>query len=75
MSDAVAQIVAQLDALSQEERADLACAVLSSLEQVDPDAEEAWNQEIRRRVEQIYNGAANGIPAEQVFADWRRLRP
>jgi putative addiction module component (TIGR02574 family) len=75
MSDAVAQIVAQLNALSQEERADLACAVLSSLEQVDPDAEEAWSQELRRRAERISSGAAIGIPAEQVFADWRRQRP
>jgi hypothetical protein len=74
MSDAVAQIVAQLNGLSQEERADLACAVLSSLEQIDPDAEEAWSQELRCRAERIYSGAAIGISAEQVFADWRRQR-
>jgi putative addiction module component (TIGR02574 family) len=74
MSDAVAQIVAQLNALSQEERAELACAVLSSLEQTDPDAEEAWNQELRGRVDRIQNGTTTGIPAEQVFADWRRQR-
>src|SRR5437762_775910 len=46
MSDAVARIVAQLDALSHGERADLACAILSSLEQVDQDAEEVWNEEL-----------------------------
>ncbi|CAN5435736.1 hypothetical protein BH10PLA2_BH10PLA2_33540 [soil metagenome] len=74
MSDAVAQIIAQLTALSHEERAELACAVLSSLEQVDPDADEAWNQELRRRAERIQTGTAIGIPAEQVFADRRRQR-
>ena len=43
MSDAVAQIVAQLNTLSQQERAALAHAVLLSLEPEDPDAEDAWD--------------------------------
>jgi len=74
MSEVVAQIVAQLGALSQQERAELAHAVLLSMEPEDPDAEEAWNQELARRAARIQSGEATGIPAEQVFADWRRGR-
>jgi putative addiction module component (TIGR02574 family) len=74
VTEAVARIVAQLDRLSQEERAELARAVLLSLEPEDPDAEEAWDRELARRVARIRSGEAVGIPAEQVFADWRRDR-
>jgi putative addiction module component (TIGR02574 family) len=75
MSEAVAQIVAQLGGLSLDERAELAHAVLLSLEPEDPGAEEAWNQELARRVARIRSGEAVGIPAEEVFASWRRNRP
>jgi putative addiction module component (TIGR02574 family) len=74
MSEAVAQIVAQLGNLSQQERADLAYAVLLSLEPAEPGAEEAWDRELTRRAERIRKGEAVGVPAEQVFADWRRGR-
>ena len=74
MSEAVAQIVAQISSLSQQERAALAHAVLLSLEPEDPDAEAAWENELARRAGRIRNGEATGIPAEQVFAEWRRGR-
>jgi putative addiction module component (TIGR02574 family) len=74
MSEAVAQIVAQLGTLSQQERAELAHAVLLTLEPEDPGAEEAWNRELARRVADIRSGHAVGVPAEQVIADWRRDR-
>jgi putative addiction module component (TIGR02574 family) len=74
MSEAVAQIVAQLGSLSQQERADLAYSVLLSLEPAEPGAEEAWDRELTRRAERIRSGEAVGVPAEQVFADWRRGR-
>jgi len=75
MTDAVAQIVAQLGGLSQQERAALAQAVLLSLEPEDPDAEAAWDEELVRRADRIRRGEATGIPADQVFAGWRRGRP
>jgi putative addiction module component (TIGR02574 family) len=74
MSEAVAQIVAQLSSLSQQDRAALAHAVLLSLEPDDPDAEEAWDKELVRRAARIRSGEATGIPAEQVFGQWRRGR-
>ena len=71
MTEAVANIVAQLHTLSLPERADLAHAVLRSLEPEDAGAEQAWEEELSRRVERIRNGQAVAKPAEQVFADWR----
>lgn len=74
MSEAVAQILSRLDGLSQEERAEIAYTILQSLEPEDPDAAEAWDHELARRVDRIRSGQAVGIPAEQVFADWRRSK-
>ena len=72
MTEAVTRMVAQLDDLSQEERADLAHAVLLSLEPEEEGVAEAWNRELARRFARIRNGEAVGIPAEQVFSDWRK---
>lgn len=75
MSEAVAQIIAQLGDLSLQERAELAREVWLSLEPEDPDAEEAWKSELARRIARIRSGEATGILTEQVFADWRRNHP
>ena len=72
MSDAVTQILEQTYKLSHEERVEIAHAVLLSLELEDPAAEEAWNEELIRRVAQIERGETVGIPAEQVFEELRR---
>jgi len=67
MSEAVAQILSRLDGLSQAERAEIAYTILQSHEPEDPDAVEAWEQELARRVDRIRSGQAVGIAAEQVF--------
>jgi putative addiction module component (TIGR02574 family) len=69
MTEALTRIVAQLDSLSQDERAELARLVLLSLEPEEPGVDEAWDHELARRVARIRNGEATGIPAEQVLAD------
>jgi putative addiction module component (TIGR02574 family) len=74
MSETVAQIVAQLGGLSHQERVAIAHAALLSFEPEDIDAEEAWDNELVRRAEQIHSGDAVGIPTEQVFAEWRARR-
>jgi putative addiction module component (TIGR02574 family) len=73
MSDAVARIVAMLGGLSQPERAELARAVLLSLESEleGPSAEQPWKAELARWVGRLRSGEAVGVPAEQVFADRR----
>ena len=56
--------------LSDQERAELAHKLLISLDGVpDEGAEEAWDQEIAKRVQKIRDGAAKGRPADQVFRD------
>jgi putative addiction module component (TIGR02574 family) len=54
------------------ERARLAKALIESLDQ-DPEVEAAWEREIRRRVAMVESGEATVIPAEDVFAEARRL--
>ena len=71
MTQAVAQIVAQLESLSQQEKVELAHAVLLSLEPEEPGVEEAWDRELARRAVRIRSGEAVGIPAEEVFAQRR----
>jgi putative addiction module component (TIGR02574 family) len=74
MTEAFTDIVARLDGLSHRERAELAHVVLRSLDAEESDVEEAWNHELDRRIDRIRSGQADGSPAEQVFADWRRNR-
>ena len=60
--------------LTPDERERLAEDLYASLEaDVDPDVEAAWDQEIRRRVDEVERGVAKLIPAEVVFAEARRL--
>lgn len=73
MSDAVKRILVQLDALSQQERAELAHAILHSLESEDPDAAEAWDKELAHRLARLRSGQATEVSAKQVLAGWRHL--
>jgi putative addiction module component (TIGR02574 family) len=59
--------------LPENERAELALSLIESLDgPADPDVEEAWAQEIERRVRQFERGEAELVPAEEVFARIRR---
>jgi len=62
------QIEAEARRLPREERARLAEALIASLDE-DAELEEAWNAEIRRRVEELRSGAVTSLPAEEVFAE------
>lgn len=72
MTEALARIIGQLDALSCRERAELAHVLPRSLETVEEGAEEAWDRELERRKVRIRSGEATGTPAEEVFAQGRR---
>jgi putative addiction module component (TIGR02574 family) len=39
----------------------------------DEEIEAAWAEEIKRRLEEVESGTAKLIPAEEVFAEIRRL--
>ena len=70
-----AAIADQLLALPSPDRARLAELLLASLENIDPDADSLWDQEIDRRSAELASGRVVGIPAADVFAEVeRRLR-
>lgn len=53
--------------LSEEERADLACSLIDSLDSaVDEGAETAWNEEITRRVDELDSRKASTVPWGEV---------
>jgi len=51
----------------------LAEELLATVQEVDSAAEAAWDEGIKRRIEEIDSGKAKLIPAEEVFAEVRRL--
>lgn len=59
--------------LSVEDRQDLAVRLLDSLEPPDPDAEAAWAEELRRRIDDFRTGREKGIPwaeaRRRIFAE------
>jgi len=73
MADLVDELARKARALSPEERVRLAEELLATVQEVDPQVEAAWDEEIRRRIEEIDSGKAKLIPAEEVFAEVRRL--
>jgi putative addiction module component (TIGR02574 family) len=60
-------------ALSAEDRAKLVESLLESLHAPVSDVEAAWGQEIQRRVDAFDRGELPAHPAEDVFAEARRL--
>jgi putative addiction module component (TIGR02574 family) len=62
--------------LSELERAELALALIESLDgPPDADVEEAWRIEVERRLDQIERGEVQLIPGDEVFERLRhRLR-
>jgi putative addiction module component (TIGR02574 family) len=75
VSETVAQALAHLSTLSRAERAEVAHALLRSLEPEDEGAEEAWEAELARRVADIRSGKAVGKPAQQLFTELRGQQP
>jgi putative addiction module component (TIGR02574 family) len=58
--------------LSPDERAEVAEQLIASLEEApDIDVEQAWQEEVQRRIQQIERGEVKTIPWEEVQ---RRLR-
>ena len=72
MPATVTQLTEQALGLSEADRAELAHRLLLSLEEVEEEGvEQAWEEEIAKRVERIKNGTAKGRPAEDVLRDLR----
>jgi putative addiction module component (TIGR02574 family) len=63
--------------LSAEDRARLAVRLLSSLEgaaESPEEVEKLWIAEAERRFQELRDGVVQGIPAQEVFAEFRNRR-
>lgn len=69
MSPTAEELLKQVLTLGERDRASVAGALIESLHQeTDPDAEEAWDTAIRRRVEELDSGAVETLPWSEVRA-------
>ena len=74
MSTLLAELEQQACTLLPEERAQLAEALLESLHNSSlPEIESEWDMEIEKRVASFDNGELQTYPAEDVFAEARRM--
>lgn len=73
MSTSLKQIEEQARALSAEDRAKLAESLLESLQLPLSDIQRVWAEEIEQRIAAFDRGEISAYPAEDVFADARRL--
>ncbi len=75
MSTTLVELKVKAAQLSERERADLALALIESLDlPVDDSAvvEEAWRLEVERRIGEVERGEVQPIPGDEVFAEVRR---
>ena len=74
MTQAVAQILAEVEQLSAPERADLADRLVETIARnVPPEIERAQIEQVRRRLAQVESGEVRLIPGEQALEQVRRL--
>lgn len=74
MSDLLIELSHKALTLPPSEREQLAEDILASLQgDTDAEVDAAWDQEVRRRVDEVNSGTAKLIPAEEVFAEVRRI--
>jgi putative addiction module component (TIGR02574 family) len=73
MSTVLAELKQKAAQLSESERAELALALLESLDgEMDTGVDEAWRVEIERRIAEIDRGEVQLIPGDEVFSRLRR---
>ncbi|MCC5601195.1 addiction module protein [Nostoc favosum] len=73
MTKTVQKLRLELSQLSMQERAELAYFLIHSLDQdVDDNAEFAWDVELTRRMEEISSGTAYGELSDKVFTELRQ---
>ena len=74
MSATVEQLASQAIALAPEDRARLADLLLASLlGEADEPLDEAWDQEIQRRLKAVESGTARLVSAADVHDEARKI--
>jgi len=72
MTDLLGELSGQARALPPEERARLAEELLASLDPHLTDVEAPWDEELRRRIDEVERSTVQLVPADQAFAQVRR---
>ena len=66
MSDRATRVLAEVLGWPADERGELAARLLESLDAgADPDAAEAWGEEIRTRLEEVRSGKVTPVPWDE----------
>lgn len=73
MANLVEELSAQARTLPPADRVRLAEELLATVHEPDNEVEAAWHEEIQIRIADMDAGRAKLIPAEEVFAEARRL--
>lgn len=74
MTKEAAELLKKALALSERERADLACTLMDSLDTaIEQNVEAAWQEEIRRRIEDVRSGRVSLVPWDDVCERARRV--
>ena len=73
MAKLIEELSAQARKLPSADRVRLAEELLVTVHEPDDQVEAAWEEEIRLRIADIDAGTAKLIPAEEVFAQVRRM--
>ncbi len=73
MSTQLEQARQALKELSADEKELLYFELVEDMEKIDPAIEKAWLDEAERRLQDMREGKVKTIPAEQVFAEARRM--
>lgn len=55
--------------LPVSQRAELADALLESLHPIDPEIQDAWVEEVHRRMKSVEDGTSTLIPGEEVMKE------
>jgi putative addiction module component (TIGR02574 family) len=69
MSPEISDLLRRALALSVDERAALANTLLDSLEVTDESVQDAWDEEVARRIETLEAGKAVTVPWEQLHRE------
>jgi len=69
MSPEVSDLLKRALALPSEERAALANTLLDSLDSTDQSVDEAWDEEVARRMKDLKTGKAVTVPWEQLHRE------
>jgi len=75
MSPEVSDLLKQALALPVEERAALANTLLDSLETTNQSVQEAWDEEVARRIADLKAGKAVTVPWEQLHRELLAMVP